>query len=86
MDFQIFMDLNNVHYKKQSWLQCVCTILYFQYEKCVFGKDGEPPLAFHDFKGIETENHGVHKDDVISALKGHMKEGYMVRPQHTHFR
>lgn len=78
------MNLTNVNCNNKPRLPS-CTVLYFQYEKCVLGNDRVFPLAFHDFKGIEKEDdHGVLTGDVICALKGQMKEGYTVRPKHLH--
>ncbi|KAL7873906.1 hypothetical protein SRHO_G00048760 [Serrasalmus rhombeus] len=51
------------------------------YEKCEIRKDGLLPFAFNDFKGLEEEDSGVHAKDIISALKGHMKEGYLFNPK-----
>ncbi|KAL6488190.1 hypothetical protein MHYP_G00019310 [Metynnis hypsauchen] len=49
-----------------------------RYEKCNIGKDGLLPFAFHDIMGLEKEDKGgVHTHNIISALKGHMKEGYV---------
>lgn len=44
-------------------------------------KDGfELPFIFNDIMGTENEEkEGVLTADVISALKGHVKEGYEVR-------
>ncbi|XP_037392792.1 interferon-induced protein 44-like [Pygocentrus nattereri] len=39
------------------------------------------PFAFHDIRGLEKEDrNGVHTQDIISALEGHMKEGYELNP------
>uniref|UniRef100_A0A4W4FPS3 Interferon-induced protein 44-like n=1 Tax=Electrophorus electricus TaxID=8005 RepID=A0A4W4FPS3_ELEEL len=38
------------------------------------------PLAFNDTVGVEKEQ-GVHTDDIISALRGHIKEGYVFNPK-----
>ncbi|KAF5893564.1 interferon-induced protein 44-like, partial [Clarias magur] len=35
------------------------------------------PFIFYDIMGAEAEEEGVRTPDVISALKGHIKEGYM---------
>ncbi|XP_017543377.1 interferon-induced protein 44-like [Pygocentrus nattereri] len=51
------------------------------YEKFEIRKDGLLPFAFNDFKGLEKEDTGVHAKDIISALKGHMKEGYLFNPK-----
>lgn len=34
--------------------------------------------------GVETSE-GLQTDDIISALKGHIKKGYMVSSKHIHF-
>ncbi|KAL7881336.1 hypothetical protein AOLI_G00081840 [Acnodon oligacanthus] len=49
--------------------------LYF--EKYSVEKDGLFPFAFSEIMAIQ-KSEGVLENDVISALKGHMKEGYMV--------
>ncbi|KAJ7999233.1 hypothetical protein DPEC_G00213320 [Dallia pectoralis] len=39
------------------------------------------PFAFNDVMGLETQNGcGIHPDDLISALKGHIPEGYKFNP------
>ncbi|XP_034143050.1 interferon-induced protein 44-like [Esox lucius] len=39
------------------------------------------PIAFNDIMGLENEDEcGIHPDDIINALKGHLKEGYMFNP------
>ncbi|XP_036434366.1 interferon-induced protein 44-like [Colossoma macropomum] len=51
------------------------------YEKTEIEKDGLLPFTFHDIRGLEKEDKdGVHTQDIISALKGHVKEGYMFKP------
>ncbi|KAI4882801.1 hypothetical protein NFI96_022811, partial [Prochilodus magdalenae] len=50
----------------------------FKYEKYQIGnaQDGLS-LTFSDTMGVEPgEDNGVHMDDIISALKGHILEGY----------
>ncbi|XP_062322336.1 interferon-induced protein 44-like [Osmerus eperlanus] len=52
-----------------------------KYETHYF-KEGEgcSPFVFNDIMGLESqESRGVHIDDIISALKGHIPEGYEVR-------
>ncbi|KAL6488187.1 hypothetical protein MHYP_G00019280 [Metynnis hypsauchen] len=51
------------------------------YEKCEIGKDGLFPFTFNDVKGLVKEDSGVHAKDIISALKGHVKEGYAFNPE-----
>ncbi|XP_017324592.1 interferon-induced protein 44-like [Ictalurus punctatus] len=47
------------------------------YESFRFTNEGSFPFAFHDIMGAEVEEKdGVQTQDIISALKGHMKEGY----------
>ncbi|MCI4378113.1 hypothetical protein PGIGA_G00212160 [Pangasianodon gigas] len=47
------------------------------YERFRFANEaGSFPFAFNDIMGAEAED-GVHTQDIISALKGHMKEGYL---------
>ncbi|XP_036433808.1 interferon-induced protein 44-like [Colossoma macropomum] len=52
-----------------------------EYEKCEIGKDGLLPFTFNDIRGLEKEDSGVHAKDIISALKGHVKEGYVFNPK-----
>ncbi|KAK1797571.1 hypothetical protein P4O66_000862 [Electrophorus voltai] len=54
-----------------------------EYEKYVIanGKEDLLPLAFNDTMGVEKEQ-GVHTDDIISALRGHIKEGYVFNPKY----
>ncbi|KAL7873913.1 hypothetical protein SRHO_G00048830 [Serrasalmus rhombeus] len=48
-----------------------------RYEKSEIGKDGLLPFTFHDVRGLEKEDKGGwNTQDIISALEGHMKEGY----------
>uniref|UniRef100_A0AAZ3S8F6 Interferon-induced protein 44-like n=1 Tax=Oncorhynchus tshawytscha TaxID=74940 RepID=A0AAZ3S8F6_ONCTS len=51
---------------------------YFQ------GRKGEKrlPFAFNDVMGLETQTNGLHPDDIINALKGHLPEGYEFNPLH----
>ncbi|KAI4877480.1 hypothetical protein NFI96_020213, partial [Prochilodus magdalenae] len=54
-----------------------------KYEKYRIGntEDGPLSLAFSDTMGVEGGEHkGVHSDDIISALQGHIKEGYKFSP------
>ncbi|KAB5576778.1 hypothetical protein PHYPO_G00202410 [Pangasianodon hypophthalmus] len=47
------------------------------YERFRFANEaGSFPFAFNDIMGAEAED-GVHTQDIITALKGHMKEGYL---------
>ncbi|KAF5893561.1 interferon-induced protein 44-like, partial [Clarias magur] len=54
------------------------------YESFRFANEEEAfPFAFYDIMGAEAkgvENKGVQTQDVISALKGNIKEGYMFNP------
>ncbi|KAG9271224.1 interferon-induced protein 44-like isoform X1 [Astyanax mexicanus] len=53
--------------------------IYFQ--KFSMAKDGSFPFAFSDIMGVEKELlEGVSSEDIISALKGHVKEGYTFNP------
>ncbi|XP_035378625.1 interferon-induced protein 44-like [Electrophorus electricus] len=58
------------------------TSFTMKYEKYVIadGKEDLLPLAFNDTVGVEKEQ-GVHTDDIISALRGHIKEGYVFNPK-----
>uniref|UniRef100_A0A8C8LMU2 G domain-containing protein n=1 Tax=Oncorhynchus tshawytscha TaxID=74940 RepID=A0A8C8LMU2_ONCTS len=42
------------------------------------GRSGEKrlPFAFNDVMGLEQNKNGLHPDDIINALKGHLPEGY----------
>ncbi|KAK3568312.1 hypothetical protein QTP86_003920 [Hemibagrus guttatus] len=40
-------------------------------------EEGSFPFTINDVMGVEGSE-GVQTDDIISALKGHIKEGYMV--------
>ncbi|XP_064823880.1 interferon-induced protein 44-like [Oncorhynchus masou masou] len=48
------------------------------------GRKGEKrlPFAFNDVMGLETQRNGLHPDDIINALKGHLPEGYEFNPLH----
>ncbi|XP_070965097.1 interferon-induced protein 44-like [Oncorhynchus clarkii lewisi] len=48
------------------------------------GRSGEKrlPFAFNDVMGLETQNNGLHPNDIINALKGHLPEGYEFNPFH----
>ncbi|KAK2850464.1 hypothetical protein Q7C36_009247 [Tachysurus vachellii] len=49
------------------------TLCYEQFEFA--NEEGSFPFVFNDIMGAETYS-GVLSEDIISALKGHMKEGY----------
>uniref|UniRef100_A0A4W4FMB4 G domain-containing protein n=1 Tax=Electrophorus electricus TaxID=8005 RepID=A0A4W4FMB4_ELEEL len=55
-----------------------------QFVKCLASSENSSedllPLAFNDTVGVEKEQ-GVHTDDIISALRGHIKEGYVFNPK-----
>ncbi|XP_027008219.2 interferon-induced protein 44-like [Tachysurus fulvidraco] len=46
----------------------------------ITNKEGSFPFAFNDIMGAETDS-GVLSEDIISALKGHIKEGYTFNSQ-----
>ncbi|XP_029631989.1 interferon-induced protein 44-like [Salmo trutta] len=48
------------------------------------GRSGEKrlPFAFNDVMGLEDNKNGMHLDDLINALKGHLPEGYEFNPVH----
>ncbi|XP_047671056.1 interferon-induced protein 44-like [Tachysurus fulvidraco] len=51
------------------------------YERFEFAnEEGSFPFVFNDIMGAETDS-GVLSEDIISALKGHIKEGYPFNPQ-----
>lgn len=37
------------------------------------------PFAFNDVMGLEPNNTGVDIEDIISAVQGHIPEGYQVK-------
>ncbi|XP_046696342.1 interferon-induced protein 44-like isoform X4 [Silurus meridionalis] len=43
-------------------------------------KHGSFPFIFYDTMGVQAQD-GVHINDIIAALKGHMKVGYMCEPK-----
>lgn len=44
------------------------------------------PYVFSDIMGLENDDmEGSHPDDIISMLKGHVREGYRVWWKHTHW-
>ncbi|XP_041748071.1 interferon-induced protein 44-like [Coregonus clupeaformis] len=38
------------------------------------------PFAFNDVMGLEAQENGMQPEDIISALKGHLPEGYKFNP------
>ncbi|KAM9472000.1 interferon-induced protein 44-like [Salvelinus alpinus] len=54
----------------------------YQTHKIETGKHGiYYPIVFNDVMGLEeSSGKGVHKDDIINALKGHVKEGHKFNP------
>ncbi|XP_014058583.1 interferon-induced protein 44 isoform X2 [Salmo salar] len=54
----------------------------YQTHKIEKGKHGiYYPIVFNDVMGLEeSSGKGVHKDDIINALKGHVKEGHKFNP------
>ncbi|XP_049329168.1 interferon-induced protein 44-like [Astyanax mexicanus] len=54
-----------------------------KYHKFPIGSElsGQVPFAFYDVMGLEEgKNKGMHTDDIISALKGHIPEDYEFQP------
>uniref|UniRef100_A0A8B9JHP6 G domain-containing protein n=1 Tax=Astyanax mexicanus TaxID=7994 RepID=A0A8B9JHP6_ASTMX len=54
-----------------------------EYHKFPIGSEhsGRVPFAFYDVMGLEEgKNEGMHTDDIISALKGHIPEDYEFQP------
>uniref|UniRef100_A0A3B1J7R2 G domain-containing protein n=1 Tax=Astyanax mexicanus TaxID=7994 RepID=A0A3B1J7R2_ASTMX len=54
-----------------------------KYHKFPIGSEhsGLLPFAFYDVMGLEEgKNEGMHTDDIISALKGHIPEDYEFQP------
>lgn len=55
---------------------------FLQYKNYRFSQPSDPNrhycVSFNDILGLE-ESKGVHVDDLILALKGHVKDGYEVR-------
>lgn len=63
---------------------CVCYVIVmcYQYTTTKFkDQDGRIlPFVITDVMGLESErDRGVQPEDIISALKGHIKEDYTVR-------
>lgn len=55
---------------------------FFQYQKFSLAQKELFPFAFNDIMGVEEETFGgVCSEDIISALKGHVKEGHTVSHQ-----
>lgn len=66
-------------------------IRYIRFKNCVFifqykthyikGKDGSPlPFVFNDIMGLQAEDSsGAQVQDIITAIKGSLVEGYKVR-------
>ncbi|XP_072535224.1 interferon-induced protein 44-like [Salminus brasiliensis] len=55
--------------------------IYYKKQEVGNAKNGLLPFIFNDIMGVEKEDqHGVHPDDIISALKGHVKDGYQFNP------
>ncbi|KAF5893559.1 interferon-induced protein 44-like, partial [Clarias magur] len=53
-------------------------IFVFNFESFRFANEEESfPFIFYDIMGAEATEEGVRTPDVISALNGHIKEGYM---------
>ncbi|KAK2850470.1 hypothetical protein Q7C36_009253 [Tachysurus vachellii] len=50
------------------------TLCYERFQ--IANEEGSFPFAFNDIMGSEKDS-GVLNEDIISALKGHMKEGYL---------
>lgn len=71
--------LSNLHSVYNS-LEMPHPILQYQTHKIENGKHGiYYPIVFNDVMGLEeSSGKGVHKDDIINALKGHVKEGHKV--------
>ncbi|KAK2850467.1 hypothetical protein Q7C36_009250 [Tachysurus vachellii] len=52
-----------------------------RYERFEFAnEEGSFPFGFNDIMGAEKDS-GVLSEDIVSALKGHIKEGYMFNSQ-----
>uniref|UniRef100_A0A3B1INK1 G domain-containing protein n=1 Tax=Astyanax mexicanus TaxID=7994 RepID=A0A3B1INK1_ASTMX len=60
----------------------VSQTLQFHERQVGNAKDGFLHLVLNDTMGLEIDqSNGVHTDDIITALKGHIKEGYKFDPQ-----
>ncbi|KAK3568583.1 hypothetical protein QTP86_009307 [Hemibagrus guttatus] len=55
----------------EEWAKLIATYERFRFANA----EGSFPFAFNDIMGAE-EDSGVLTEDIVSALKGHMKEGY----------
>ncbi|XP_060785211.1 interferon-induced protein 44-like isoform X2 [Neoarius graeffei] len=68
-------------FKGRQLIECLAAALsgesqtknFYRFE--VPKEKGSFPFAFYDIMGLQA-NGGVHTDDIISAVKGHMKAGY----------
>ncbi|XP_041960381.1 interferon-induced protein 44-like isoform X1 [Alosa sapidissima] len=54
----------------------------FQIHKIRKGKSGQLPFVICDVMGLETgDSGGVHPEDLMNTLKGHVKNGYKLNPR-----
>ncbi|KAG9276839.1 hypothetical protein AMEX_G9197, partial [Astyanax mexicanus] len=59
----------------------VSQTLQFHKRQVGNAKDGFLPLVLNDTMGLESEPmYGLHPDDIIAALKGHITDGYTFNP------
>ncbi|XP_062862327.1 interferon-induced protein 44-like [Trichomycterus rosablanca] len=72
-------------FEKRQFINCLGatsaktsqTLSFQRFE--VSNEDGPFPFAFNDVMGLQ-EDGGVRTDDIIKAIKGHIKEGYEFNP------
>ncbi|XP_064821755.1 interferon-induced protein 44-like [Oncorhynchus masou masou] len=81
--------VNNVFQNRTTSGALVAAASGFSFTKTydthyIQGRSGEErlPFAFNDVMGLETQKNGMHPDDIINALKGHLPEGYEFNPFH----
>ncbi|XP_072529415.1 interferon-induced protein 44-like [Salminus brasiliensis] len=79
-------------FENRPFLNCLAssgssTSFTLHYQKFTVGSEhtGLLPFVFYDVMGLEEdeqkgEKKGMHTDDIISALKGHIPEGYKFQP------
>ncbi|XP_053532196.1 interferon-induced protein 44-like [Ictalurus punctatus] len=72
----------NMEFDPESESYTIC-VFFLQYKTHhIKGKDGSRlPFVFNDVMGLESANgQGAHVQDIITALKGFLEEGYKFNP------
>uniref|UniRef100_A0A3B4DGF4 G domain-containing protein n=1 Tax=Pygocentrus nattereri TaxID=42514 RepID=A0A3B4DGF4_PYGNA len=74
-------------FENRQFVSCLAattsgTSYTLDYQKYTAGSEntGRLPFAFYDVMGLENNSGGVHTDDIIKALKGHIQNGYKFKP------